>query len=291
MMSRKFLYSATFVFLILACASEKSEFHKAERADSIEAFQAFIAKYPQGKLLPEATKKIHQLAYESAKAKDSLQVYLEFQQKYPETEFTTIVNERIAELEFQIVKAKDSLHVYLAYRAKYPESPFLGEIDERIEAIYNIEFDKAKKENAVEAITTYIKNYPDSPQIKAAQAEIARLNAPKVENLSGEYDCHYSYTFLSSNGSMSREMGTIYQVPIEQKLNRIMVANCPGTIDEANFVRFQGCLFSESGTQKFYGTYDKDSKTITCSFNGSIDLSWDFTTPVVNGKLKLVKIE
>ncbi len=128
-------YSAIFTIMVLACAMEKSDFSKAERANSIEAFQAFIEKYPQGKLLPDAMKKIHQLAYESAKAKDSIQVYLDFQQKYPETEFTSTVNERIQELAYQVVKTKDSLHLYREYQAKYPESMFSREIDNRIESI------------------------------------------------------------------------------------------------------------------------------------------------------------
>ncbi|GEM_PF-6860842 len=117
-MRRLLLAIVVYAIFMLGCASEKSDFAKAEKENSLQAFETFLQKYPQGEYSTEAAKRIHKLAFQFAMQKDSLTVYKdsltvykgsltvyrEFQQKYPENEFFAEVNKRIEELSYQSVK-------------------------------------------------------------------------------------------------------------------------------------------------------------------------------------------
>lgn len=120
---------------MLGCASEKSDFAKAEKENSIQAYEAFLQKYPQGKYKSDATKRIHELAFQLATQKDSLHVYNEFLEKYPESDFLAKVNERIEDLKYQRVKQQDSLQSYQNFLKEYPTSKYLNEAQQRIDQL------------------------------------------------------------------------------------------------------------------------------------------------------------
>ena len=124
-----------YIIFMFSCASEKSDFAKAEKENSIQAYETFLQKYPQGEHKAKARRHIHELAFQFATQRDSLHVYKEFLKKYPESEFLTKANERIEDLTYQMAKQKDELQSYQDFLKEYPISKYLSEAKQRIDQL------------------------------------------------------------------------------------------------------------------------------------------------------------
>ena len=76
---KKLLPLSIFFYAILfGCASEKSDFSKAEKENSIEAYETFLKRHPQGEYTELAERRLDTLAFRFAREKDSLDLYKEF---------------------------------------------------------------------------------------------------------------------------------------------------------------------------------------------------------------------
>jgi len=212
-----------YTIFMLGCASEKSDFSKAEKKNGIETYEAFLRKYPQGEYKSEATKRIHKLAFELAKQKDSLHVYKKFQEKYPESEFSTEVSARIHELTYQLAKQKDDLQTYEEFLKEYPTSLHAEEVKEMIEYL------------KLPTYSDVIKTYPKHVKITYTETNIEDadettgqllFSGGQTEIRDGELLVFYYGAKLTIMNKM-KIRGKIYQtgdkLTLDKKLNLIKV--------------------------------------------------------------------
>jgi len=272
-------------------ALERVHLDNAIKSGEIENIRAFIIKFPQTTWIPEAEKqleKIYSAEFEKAKKENTVEAYETLIKKYPdlpELKQAQVALERI-HLDNAIKLGK--IENVKAFINKFPNSSWIPEAKKRLQNIYRAEFDKAQKEDIVEAYEAFIKKYPDSPQVKEARNAIRYKSAPRVANIAGEYECDFSYSFVSTDRSVVKKFGNITSVYITQSGNYIVVDNCPGSIDENNRVTFRGAFLTNNGTQHFTGEYSIYSKTIIGSFMGVIE-TWEYISQVI-GEFRLTKI-
>jgi len=212
-----------YTIFMLGCASEKSDFAKAEKENSIKTYEAFLQKYPQGEYRSEATKRIHKLAFELAKQKDSLHVYKEFQKKYPESEFSAEVSARIEELTYQLAKQKDDMQTYQEFLQEYPTSKYVEEVKEKIEYL------------KLPTYSDVIKTYPKHIEITYTETNIKDVDETgeqilfsggQTEIRDGQLLVFYYGAKLTIMNKM-KIRGKIYQagdkLTLDKKLNLIKV--------------------------------------------------------------------
>lgn len=183
------------IVLFLSCAFEKADFSEAEKKNTVEAYEAFLQKHPQGEFSEEATERIHQLAFQLAKQKDSLHIYQKYQTKYPESKFSSDVSNRIEELEYQFVKQKDSLHVYKKFKQAYPESRFLVEVDSCIE---ELTYQFAKQKDEMQTYQAFLKEFPESKYVRDIKKSIHNLSLPTYSDVLRSYPKYVKLTYTET---------------------------------------------------------------------------------------------
>lgn len=110
--------------LILAClafACESFEYRDAKGEDTIAAYRAHLAKYPDSIHRDNIEDRIEYLELKKALAADSVQALDEFKKKYPETRYEEQLAERFDYYAYVKAREADSLESYRAYLDEYPE--------------------------------------------------------------------------------------------------------------------------------------------------------------------------
>jgi len=128
------------IALVLAgCATTKGDWEKAQRLNTIEAYQEFIQKHPQSKLTREAKRRIQALDWRRTKRLDTIEAYEEFISRYPQSQFIREAKMRIQELKeklaWQNTKRLNTIEAYQAFLRAYPQSEYSAEAKNKIQEI------------------------------------------------------------------------------------------------------------------------------------------------------------
>jgi hypothetical protein len=87
------------LLLLAACSPEAGDWRNAQSADSIEAYDAFVAKYPQSEFAAQATERTKQLGeerdWQTATAADTADAYQQFLSAYPDGKWSQEARVRI----------------------------------------------------------------------------------------------------------------------------------------------------------------------------------------------------
>jgi hypothetical protein len=92
---------AVLLLAISLSACERNEWSKAQKANTVEAYKAFLEKYPKGKFVVEAALAIEKIEWEKAEKANTIEAYEAFLDKQPDSKQANIARERIAALEEQ----------------------------------------------------------------------------------------------------------------------------------------------------------------------------------------------
>ena len=130
---------------------ERTQFNKVQQEKTIEAYEAFIQRYPDGFFKDEALKEI-----------TFLERINERPEKHPETE----------DVEWKIAQIKNTLDAYGEFYKKYPKGEYTeqakNKIEEHEQLLLKKEMQKRElkiweriqKENNIELCKEYLKNFP-----------------------------------------------------------------------------------------------------------------------------------
>ncbi len=114
---RKLLVFILFcVILLIGCSSEKSDFSKAKKDNSIKGYETFLQKHPEGDFKEQVEQRLQELAYQSARQKNSLKIYKEFLKKFPGSKYFDEIKLIIEQLskEVKLLSYPGDIHIYAA---------------------------------------------------------------------------------------------------------------------------------------------------------------------------------
>jgi len=171
------LIAILFLVIGIGCATTKSDWEKAQRLNTIEAYQEFLRKYPNSEFTSDAKKKMEILEWEKAKQDDTIKAYQEFLRKYPNSEFTSDAKKKIEILEWEKAKQDDTIEAYQEFLKKYPNSEFTSDAKKKMEIL---EWKKAKQNNTVKAYKKYLSKYPNGSFAKKAKKYLEVLRILKT---------------------------------------------------------------------------------------------------------------
>ncbi len=104
------LVAAMLGLCLVACSPEAGDWRNAQSADSIEAYDSFIAKYPQSEFAAQARERTKQLAEERdwqvATGADTADAYQQFLSQYPEGKWAQEARVRIE--NFNVMQGGES---------------------------------------------------------------------------------------------------------------------------------------------------------------------------------------
>ncbi|RMG76287.1 MAG: hypothetical protein D6714_21570, partial [Bacteroidetes bacterium] len=122
---------------------EKEVWKAACQKNTAGAFEEYLALFPNGKYVREATQNIHALAeesvWENAQKTQTTQAYLNYIRQYKGGKYYTAAIEKLAELEedafWKDVQLKNTLSAFLEYTVKYPNGKHIEAAQKRIAEI------------------------------------------------------------------------------------------------------------------------------------------------------------
>jgi hypothetical protein len=181
-------------FLLVGCATAKSEYKKARQEYTIEAWESFIQKHPDTKQAECA--KIHLAHLQSKTGGQSIEPEVEpdvpgkeceeeiakkaeVEKKGEPTENQiTGLKELKPEQAWQKAQQSDTVKAYKNYLAAFPESPNAKAAQKRLGALMlSRDWASAKASNSMSAYQKFIRKYPSSNYEKEAQQRMASLDA------------------------------------------------------------------------------------------------------------------
>ena len=128
MFKKSLLWILLIAILSLSCSPERGDWKKAKSQNSIEAYEEYLAKYPEGKHAAEAREKITDLHYQQAESASTIEAYEEYLAKYPAEKYASTVRERITQLHceqaYEQAESVNTIEAYEEFLKRYPNGPF-----------------------------------------------------------------------------------------------------------------------------------------------------------------------
>lgn len=120
------------LFLILSCGKEKELFEKTEKTNTIEAYEAFLQKYPKSKYKPKIDSILVELAYEQAILINTIEAFDNYQKKYPASKYSEDINARIDWIK---IDENPNKATYEEYIKNNPDSRYVNKANLRIKQL------------------------------------------------------------------------------------------------------------------------------------------------------------
>ncbi len=180
----------TMIILFAGCATQQGLFKNAEKRNTIEAYETYLSKYPNGEYAAEAKYNMINLKYkykygDESKKQKSAELQ-EFINSNPQSEFTIKAQDEIQNLKYGFCEKENSIDVYQNFLKEYPT----GEYAEKAQKeIIKLEFKEANNKYTVEAYEKFINAYPDNeftPTAIELRDELKSLDVNGILNLKSD---------------------------------------------------------------------------------------------------------
>ncbi|MDH5608355.1 MAG: WG repeat-containing protein [Cyclobacteriaceae bacterium] len=135
----------------------KQYWEKTLREETKQAFEAFMAFYPNEEEYGDAVKRRDSIEYNVALQMDSWQAFLGFMDHYPTSFYYDSATAHYEKLLYTDMVKKGTLESYTSFVTKYPRSPY---VDHAISSIFKLRV----LSHAAEDLTEFVKKYPSSPE-------------------------------------------------------------------------------------------------------------------------------
>jgi hypothetical protein len=148
---------------------QKEAFDNANKTNTIEAYNHFIATYKDKAFVKQSTEKRNTLAFDAAKKVNTAEAIKVFMTDYPESIETAKASLLYEELLYKSVTADGKTESYKKYMEQYPKGTYYNEAKTNFE---QRGFETILKENKLDAYVRFEKSYPNHPQIGRVQDSI-----------------------------------------------------------------------------------------------------------------------
>jgi outer membrane protein assembly factor BamD (BamD/ComL family) len=170
---------------------DKHAWQEAQLIDTIEGYEEYLDKYPEGESVKSAQERIGILkkdlkAWEQAQTIDTVQVYELYTGEYPDGRYVAEANDRVTFLKkaaaaWQKTQEVNSMEVYQQFIKNYPGCKAAADAAEFLKILAEEEKTWAEtgKANTIEAYHAYLKSYPTGKGAAEAFKRIAFLEEEK----------------------------------------------------------------------------------------------------------------
>jgi len=128
---------AAFVFVIPAM-SESSAWDQAIEVNTVESYNKYLTKYPEGKYLENAKTALEEIQWQNAVKADDINYYNAYIRNYPKGKHSDEAKTAIEEIQWLSATKTDDINLYNTYIQNYPSGKYvynarskISELEER----------------------------------------------------------------------------------------------------------------------------------------------------------------
>jgi outer membrane protein assembly factor BamD (BamD/ComL family) len=126
-------------FVFFSCSAEKKDWKNAESENTIEAYEAYLKTYPQGKFADKANAGIEELTWQSTLEDNSINSYEAYLKQYPQGKYTDKAKAKIEEMYFKAAESENTVSAYEKFLNKYPQGELTDKAKAKIEEFPKLE--------------------------------------------------------------------------------------------------------------------------------------------------------
>jgi hypothetical protein len=119
-------------FSIVGCSKENSDWKTTKSTNTEEAYQSFVARYPNGKHAVDAIDAAENLAWKDTQSQNSEEAYHSFISKYPDSKHTSDALGAAEKLAWEIADKSNTVASLESFITSYPKSSYLTEVQQRL---------------------------------------------------------------------------------------------------------------------------------------------------------------
>jgi len=182
-------------------ANEVADWATCQKVGTLQVFQAYLKKYPEGKHREEAEQQIaflkEESAWQQARKENRIEGYLKYRREYKEGRYREQALEAIKELEedqaWQLACGRNTIFGYEQYLDKYPKGKYRKDAEAGMDMLLNRQSDKREREeedqkwedarsaDTPKAYKEYLQAYPGGKYSAQAKSRITELEALALE--------------------------------------------------------------------------------------------------------------
>ena len=153
---------------------EKSILEDAKKANTVAAYEEFLGRFPESKVVMTATNYRNKVAYANALKAGSVAALDAYIEKYPDAyEVTKAVPTR-NKMAAKVALETNTEAGFQHFLEHYPDAPQAPQMDQRLNAVA---FESAKAVGTAQAFEAYIQNYPESIFLGQAKEKLDWLKS------------------------------------------------------------------------------------------------------------------
>jgi len=185
---KKIILYLIIAFLFSGCAAKRN-FENARQVNTIEAYEEFVARFPEKKYTEQAKNELAGLYQEkdwgNARTINTIDGFENFQKKYPISSHAEEANTRISFLkeEQAWISAQNinTIKSYEEFLSNYPNSEFSKTAANNLYALkLELDWKEANETGTIQSYQTFLQNYPSGKYERDARDKILYLE--KYEN-------------------------------------------------------------------------------------------------------------
>lgn len=183
---KKITFSLILIIAFLNIGSaQKGKYKQVVQTNTIEAYEAFILKYPKSQYKGDVYDKLILLEYNKAIEINTTDAYRMFLYKYgnfnqyeANSDMIAEFEERIKGLEIDKVMKSETIDDYDKLKKKYPK---LKDNEEFKERLMFLEYKKAKASNSVSILRNFIRSYPKSKYTHEIEEQMQEIEEQMID--------------------------------------------------------------------------------------------------------------
>jgi len=134
-MKRSIWFNLVIALLIVGCATRQSRWEAAKSANTIEAYEEFLVRYPVGEFAQKAQESLEELEFQKALTEDTAKAYLKFLSKHSLGDLADRARKRLA---YRYARDKDTIHAYRKFLRMYPQGEPADKARSRLTALLEV---------------------------------------------------------------------------------------------------------------------------------------------------------
>ena len=123
----KYKIFAALLMLLAGCATVDTSWEEATSTETVQAYEAFLKRYPDSDYTVMAKEKIESLQWQDATDQQTYSAFQKYLLAWPNGKHSSEAKNRIESLEWENAKRLNSLSWYESFLQKYPRSKFLAQ--------------------------------------------------------------------------------------------------------------------------------------------------------------------
>lgn len=170
---------------LTGCVSVRGQWQQAKRKDTVQAYRAFVRKYPNSPYTEKARQRLESISWSQAKSTHTRYGYRRFLREFPRGEYRKDALLAIETMDLAAAKKKNTKKAYSDFLKHHPHGALKQKARHLIE---ELDWQMVKRQKTFHAYKRFLKKYPDGKFCKEARKKVAEGTWIEIQSGGGYAD-------------------------------------------------------------------------------------------------------